>query len=159
MGNRITLNFVNIYNFIFKENATTIYNMDTKIGSIGIVCLLAVFIIISVIVVIKKTDIKEENILLIGIWGILISTFLLPNMHDRYLYMADILSIIYVIKYQKNIWVAITINAISLYLYNIYLTGTMIAIPPIIMAIAFLTIVIYMTWKVFNLVTDHQNAT
>lgn len=145
IDNLITRNFVNIYNFILGENTVFIRNTG-NIGYIGIILLAIIFLGISILVIIKKTNIEGELLFLIGIWGVVISTFLLPSMHERYLIIADVLSIIYIIIYKKNALIALGINAISIYLYYIFLTGWKIpVIPPAIMAILFLVIVIYLT--------------
>ena len=97
-------------------------------------------------IIVKKTDIKDDKIFLIGIWGVLISVFLLPHMHERYLIVADILLVIYLIAYNKNAFVVVGINLISVYLYYRYLNGiNMLDIPPMLVAILFAIIVIYWT--------------
>ncbi len=153
MNNHINKNFINIYNFIAQSNTTLIPDMSGTMGYIGMTILAIIFVIVSILTVMKKPDIKGESMLLIGIWGIIISTFLLPNMHERYIYLADVLSIIYVITYKKNILMALIINFISLYLYYIYLEGKLlIAIPPILMAIVYLALVTYLTVEIIYMI-------
>ena len=149
MNNYINKNFINIYNFIAPSNNTIITDISGTMGYIGIAILVIIFIMISILTIIKKPDIKGESMLLIGIWGVLISAFLLPNMHERYLFLADVLTIIYVITYKKNILTALTINFISLYLYYIYLAADLLVpIPPILMATVYLALVTYLTVEV-----------
>ena len=153
MNNHINKNFINIYNFIAQSNTTLIPDMSGTMGYIGMTILAIIFVIVSILTVMKKPDIKGESMLLIGIWGIIIATFLLPNMHERYIYLADVLSIIYVITYKKNILMALIINFISLYLYYIYLEGKLlIAIPPILMAIVYLALVTYLTVEIIYMI-------
>ena len=55
----------------------------------------------------------------------MIATFILPYMHDRYMYVADVLSIIYCfIKGKRKIYVPICINLCSLYTYHVFLSRT-----------------------------------
>lgn len=97
--------------------------------------------------------------LLIGIWGVAISAFLLPNMHERYLILADVLSIIYIIIYKRNIFMAIFINFMSLYLYYIYLvTEYLVRLPPILIAIAYLALVTYLTVEVVYRIISSNNC-
>ena len=51
--------------------------------------------------------------------SITICVFCLPCMHERYMYMADIISIIWYMLYnkKKNIIVPLIINGTSLYMY------------------------------------------
>lgn len=146
VNNLINRNIVNVYNFIFNANSTFVRDMSGRVGYIGIVLLLLIFIGISIMIIVKKTDIKDDKIFLIGIWGVLISVFLLPHMHERYLIVADILLVIYLIAYNKNAFVVVGINLISVYLYYRYLNGiNMLNIPPMLVAILFAIIVIYWT--------------
>lgn len=53
----------------------------------------------------------------------MIATFLLPYMHDRYMFAADIISVIYFMINGKNkLYVPIGINLCSLYTYVVYLS-------------------------------------
>lgn len=146
VNNLINRNIVNVYNFIFNANSTFVRDMSGRVGYIGIVLLLLIFIGISIMIMVKKIDIKDDKIFLIGIWGVLISVFLLPHMHERYLIIADILLVIYLLVYNKHVWVVVGINLISVYLYYIYLKGIhLLSIPPMLVAILFAIIVIYWT--------------
>lgn len=51
---------------------------------------------------------------------IVIITYLMPGMHDKYMYLADILSIIYCI-YKKKFVLVIGINLMSFNSYMSYL--------------------------------------
>lgn len=158
VNNLLTRNFVNIYNFIFNSNSTFIVYNGNTINLLGIFCLIAIFIIISIIVYIKKIDIRGELIFLLGMWSVLISTFLLPYMHERYIFIADILSVLYCIIYRKKFFMAIAINFISLYLYLIYLKGAyLLSIPPYFVALVFLITVIYLNIEIIlNLVKKEE---
>lgn len=128
-------------------------------GYIGMAILFVIFVAISILVIKKKPNIKGELMLLIGIWGTTISAFLLPNMHERYLIIADVLSIIYIIIYNKNIIMAIIINVLSLYLYWIYLMARyLIPVPPIFMAILYLALVVYLTTEVIERIINKKTT-
>ena len=70
---------------------------------------------------VKKIEGKE--IISIGLLGVLITTYFLPFMHERYMFMADILSVIWYFLYRRKIYIPIIINLSSLAGYSVYLFG------------------------------------
>ena len=69
----------------------------------------------------KKIKFGKQQIIEFGLLSILIATFFLPHMHDRYLFFADIFSILYFIYNKDKLYVPIGIQSISLYCYICYL--------------------------------------
>ncbi len=90
--NYMSLNFPNIYNFIPINNKY-----------FAIVLTAIAFFILLVYLINKKTKFNNEKILLLFIISELISTLLLPGMHERYMYPGEILSILYFLIYKENI--------------------------------------------------------
>lgn len=123
----ISLNFPGIYN-LFLKGENLIYSSNPSLPNLGIILTIFVFIIFAFILLINKTKIQKEDIISISLWSILISTFLLPYMHDRYMFVADILSILYFIIYREKWYVPVGIILSSLYCYSSYLLGN-ISIP------------------------------
>ena len=78
---------INEYNYV----ATTGINIDWY----GILITIALYCIIAFFVIYKKIKFDKIQIVEFGLLSIMIATFFLPHMHDRYLYMADILSVMY----------------------------------------------------------------
>lgn len=66
---------------------------------------------------IKKINLNNENLILIGFASVIITPFILPGMHERYLYVADILSLIYIFWFKDNIHIPIAMWSVSLYAY------------------------------------------
>ena len=117
----LTANFPNIYSIVTgSEFAVTYGNVITLVG-IGITVI--VFVIVWFIVLINKINFDSENIIAFGLLSVIVATFFLPRMHDRYMYVADILSVIWYICYRKKIFIPLTINCVSLYSYIKYLAG------------------------------------
>ena len=54
---------------------------------------------------------------------VLIMPFLLPRMHERYFYLAEILSIIYVFVHRERLFVAPVIQLSGFCIYGAYLFG------------------------------------
>lgn len=111
----LVIKFPNIWN-LFPAEPGVFYFVGKMLFLI--LCGLMLFFII-----LNKVKFNKEKILLLGLWFIVIATFILPGMHERYLYVGEILSVIYYIVYKKNGYLAIFLNLCSLITYSIYLNG------------------------------------
>ena len=85
---------------------------------------IALLTIIAIFVLYKKIKFDNKMVIKLALFSVLICTFFLPKMHDRYMYIADVISIIYFIVYRKNIIIPILINFVSLFTYIDYLYAT-----------------------------------
>lgn len=112
-ADRLVLNFPNIWN-IFPANAKMFY----IVGELLLVIICATMLLY---IIMNKVKWTKEKIILLGLWFLIIATFILPGMHERYLYVGEILSAIYFIAYKKYGYVAFFINLCSLITYSIYL--------------------------------------
>ena len=119
------LNFPNLYNYI-QENTLFFITNHKIISTIGIILTASIFFIIWLYILINKVKFNSEKIITLFLWSILVCVFFLPHMHDRYMFSADILSIIWFIIYQKKAFIPFIINISStltyfyfLFLYNI----------------------------------------
>jgi Gpi18-like mannosyltransferase len=89
----------------------------------------------------KKLENKEEywlNLTLLSAVGI---PFVLPKMHDRYFFIADVISIIYAYYFPKKFWIPIVINLTSFLVYLKYLFGSEVLSLPILSMVIFSVIV------------------
>ncbi len=111
----MTLNFPNIYMLLPNQ-----YDL---LKTPAIIFTLLVIGIFALVVWYTHENLNHEEIISYSLWLVMIITFLLPSMHDRYMFIADILSIIYVMVYKKNWYVAIIINLASFSTYSHYLFG------------------------------------
>ncbi|NOW87143.1 Gpi18-like mannosyltransferase [Clostridium beijerinckii] len=114
----LTLNFPNIYNLVYGND---ILKRAGIIFSITIIGILFVYILK------KKMELTSIEIVEFALLLVLVETYFLPFMHDRYMFLADILSMLYFIV-RKNIIVPIIIIAMSLNSYIAFLFG-IIPIP------------------------------
>ncbi len=76
----------------------------------------------------KKLKFDSKAVIEFGIWSIWIATFFLPQMHDRYFYMASLLSICYLFLHTDKIYFPIVMECIMFYCYYYYLFGA-VGIP------------------------------
>ncbi len=147
-SDNICMNFPNFWCFfgIEKyEKINMLYLNNNNYGIIGIVIALLIFIILAGTVYFKKIKFDNKMIIEFGLLSIMISTFFLPRMHDRYLYVADVLSIVYLLYNKKRRYIPIGISLISLYCYINFLCYTVV-FPIKYMGIIY-TIIIFMFFK------------
>lgn len=154
-------NFPNMYSLCCKltEKSEAMTIDYINIGRIGIIIAIALLAIIAFIIIYKKTNISKQMMIKIGIWSIVVVTFFMPNMHDRYSFVADILSIlaIMIFKTKKSILYAFILNLTSLSTYVRYLFTTEF-INMKFASILQLIVVICLTYDIFReLIIDENN--
>lgn len=120
-------NFPSMYNIFCKltekSEALRIDNID--VAKVGIIITITIYAIMVFYLIYKKVKLSKENIVEIGLWSVIIATFFMPNMHDRYMFVADILSVILFMIYRnkKTLLYALIINLNSFSVYIRYLFG------------------------------------
>lgn len=112
----LVLNFPNLYNLI-QDNMELFLNHYELIAKVGVVVTLLIFFIMWLYVLVRKVKFNNEKIITVALWSIVVCTYFLPRMHERYMFVADILSIIWFIVYQKKFHIPVIINVISLLSY------------------------------------------
>jgi hypothetical protein len=100
----------------------------------------------------------HEMILLAALVSVSLTPFLLPKMHDRYFYPADVLSIVLAFAAPEFWFIPICYQVISSLVYSIFLfeaeRSTML-----ILATQLNTVVIaYLLWKLFRLSEPHEKG-
>ena len=143
----LTMNFPNVYNLI--------NNHYDQLKLPGIIFTLVVVGIFTMTIWCKKIKISNQQIISYSLWLIMAITFFLPGMHDRYLFSADILSIIYFMIYRKNIYLPIFINLASLSTYIIYLFG-MPTSNILFLSYGYLIVLSIFTYQIFNNIFTSQ---
>jgi Gpi18-like mannosyltransferase len=85
------------------------------------IILAALFIVaISVLLLLSHRRITPDLLLKMALLLALAIPFLLPEMHERYFYLADVLSILYVFYFPRYFFVAIVMQLCSLFSYAPY---------------------------------------
>lgn len=123
-NNKISLNFPGIYNLVYdtEEFSNEIPLPNEYLSKIMIFILGLIFVSLALYVIIRKVKFDNNLIIEVALWSVMVSTFLLPYMHDRYMFMADILSVIYcILNGRKKIYVPICVSLCSLYTYIAFL--------------------------------------
>jgi len=110
-------------------NAPTIYSWFSNdhsymLGVCGVLFCGAV--VLSIIYILYKAnfEIDSKAIISFAFLFSLVVPFLLPHMHERYFYVADVISIIYAFYNTKRFYIPICVILSSLLCYCPYLFGT-----------------------------------
>jgi Gpi18-like mannosyltransferase len=137
---KLTLSAPNLYQWISNE----LYSMVVPLGA-----LLTVTVIVCLVYIIYKSHLKITTPVMIqlALISVLVVPYLLPKMHERYFFAADVISIIFGFYYPRYFFVPIIINLVSLFSYFPYLmlqhgVGVEIVSLPILSLILGLTILI-----------------
>lgn len=108
------------------------------------VCFLFVYVVFKSTVRLDTSRIAE-----IALLSALIMPYVLPKMHDRYFFPADMLSLVFAFFYPRFFVAAITVIMTSLLSYFPYLFGVII-IPTPILALVQLGNVLVLTWHLLR---------
>lgn len=141
----LSLIFPGVYNILFPtNNINYAIKPIEQMGTIGVIVTMFVFIIMAAAVMHKKIKFGKQQIIEFGLWSVMVATFLLPYMHERYLFAGDVLSIIYFLYNRDKIYVPIGISLISMYGYTYLLFGNT-GIPIVYMSFVFLVLIVIVT--------------
>lgn len=128
----LTLGAPNIYTILPKHLDPTITNIIFIIGLI-LTTTITISLIVYFVVTYKKYEhLSSTSIIILSLLFSLIEPYLLPRMHDRYFYIADILSLTFAFIYRDKWFLPIIVILSSTLAYiqvNILLGLSMVAIP------------------------------
>ena len=145
----LSLNFLNIYELI-PENGLILSNLGIIMAFMA--CLLILLYLIS-----KKIKLNNQKMLNLGLWFVVVITFLLPRMHDRYLYVGCVLSVIYFMIYKKNFFLMLNIIIASLITYISYLFGVNFPYRSLFVVVYMFTIAFY-TKDLLKMLNDIEDS-
>jgi Gpi18-like mannosyltransferase len=113
---RLSLNAPNLYQWVSNDNYGRILPWALALAG----GLIALFIWVA-----SKSSIPLTfpNWLKISLISLVLVPFLLPKMHDRYFFPADVVSLLYGFYFPPYFWVPLALNGISLFSYFPYLWG------------------------------------
>ncbi len=118
----ITLNLPNFYSIFLGNGQNNLINTPFKeFGTIGIIITFIILVTITYIVYTKKIKFDGKAIIEFGLFFVLIMVFFLPQMHERYLFMGDVIGLLYLAINIKKYYVPIMIEFVSLYGYMFFL--------------------------------------
>ncbi len=113
-GNLVMGGVPSVYQWISNDKYEYFYQ-----AGLG-VALIAILLVAYYFVYNKIENIDNDTIIKISLLSVLIVPFLLPKMHERYFFLADIIAIIYSFWFPKKFWVGVIVSVISL---SVYISG------------------------------------
>lgn len=144
---KMVLNFPNIYNLL---NCPP--DMFYKISAIVVVGICAIML---GYVIFKKVEWTNEKILNLTLWFVIMETFLLPGMHDRYMYFGEILALVILLVYRKNLPITLFVIGVTFITYSAFLFGNTYNYMALLSGIYF-ALIIYFTRDVLKLLGDEN---
>ena len=111
--------------------------LQEYVGGAGVWFTLGLLICLMYYLVKKEVAVNVEFMVHAGLLILMIVTFFLPYMHERYGYVADLLAVAYGIYNIRKFYIPIIMVAVSLGGYIGFVTGTF-PIPYVVLALAFL---------------------
>lgn len=126
-GKYVTMNIFNYYTLASDVNkgqilATGNFGLDNS----GFIYLAIILLSVFIYELKNKQEMDGKKIIMMAIWSIIAIIFFLPRMHDRYLYIAEILAIVYTMMSPKKFSVLLilesiaTVNYIKIYKNTIF---------------------------------------
>ena len=106
----ITKNAPNFYQWIPNE----FYDIVVPIGLI--LTLAAIFLLVHIVYK-SRLEITQDRLIHLATISVFFMPYLLPKMHERYFYPADILSIIFAFYFPQYRWVTILVQMSSFFAY------------------------------------------
>lgn len=138
MDKSLSMGFPNMHTFVITELEYII--------PFSMFLTLFFLLLMLYIITVNKITINTERIITLGIWSVVIVTYTLPGMHERYMFVVDVLIIIYFILYRKHLLFAITLLLITFNSHIRYLFKTDL-IPMKLIAIIYLVQIFIFTYS------------
>jgi Gpi18-like mannosyltransferase len=137
-------------------NAPTIYQWlstsDTSVWKwVGIILAGLVVVVVGVLVLMSKEQLTPAIILKIAVTFAVAIPFFLPEMHERYFYLADVLSIAYAFYFPMYFFVPLIVQFSSLSSYAPYMLNNQVVNLGLVAFFVFCTVVFTMTDLVLTL--------
>lgn len=122
MHEALTLFAPNIWQFVGWADITLL----TPVALAITLCIVVYF---SIWILKTQPKVNADFILHTAFLSCLILPYFLPRMHDRYFFPADVISLIYVIRYPRRWYIALALSCTSSFSYFYFLFSTWEAFP------------------------------
>lgn len=126
--------------------------IDPSAGTLGIFAAGVSIFIFSLVLYFNRTKLKPKVLLISALIFTIAFPFLLPHMHERYFFMADILSLCYAVVNPKRFHIPVLVSFASLlgyyaYLMKVYFLPMSFGATALILALLFLFYDLYITLR------------
>ena len=102
---QLTMNCPNLFVFMPGD-----YDLFSKLG---IWTAFAIFMV-SAVVIARQGIRDNKQLVLLALWSAMVCIYFLPAMHERYVFICCIFSILWAFLYRKDWWIAVGINFVTL---------------------------------------------
>ena len=119
--------------------------------AVGIAFAAAVVLVIFWALRRSQMKISNDLVVFLGFYSVLIMPYILPKMHDRYFFPADVISIVLAFYYPRYCAVPMVIGCISLVTYMKYLFGLQFILPLSWWAAVPLGLIAILGWKLWSI--------
>ncbi len=136
----LTMNAHNVYQWL---SSGCYFNQQVKQG--GIIFTVALVLIVSLVVLHSRKKLTPVRIIRLSFLFSLLLPFLLPTMHERYFYLADVLSVVYAFYMPRRFYLAMITQLTSFLSYMPFLFGNS-PIPLPYVAFAPLFVIAMVAW-------------
>lgn len=123
---------------------------------VGILLTLSAVVILSFVVRASRKKITNDIMLKLALVFVLVMPFFLPEMHERYFYLADIISLVYAFYFPDYFYIAILIEISSLISYIPYLTGIHMNLQ--FLALLIFGVIIITIWDLMRLLFSARQS-
>jgi Gpi18-like mannosyltransferase len=130
------LNFPNIY-YQLPDTLFNAYLPATLVIAVGMAFIYVASIFKS------RVKLTRPILILLALVSVVFMPYFLPKMHDRYLYTADALSIVFGFYFPEYFYIPILINLFSFFVYGNFLFGIH-PVPDFILELAFTFVIVYL---------------
>lgn len=138
---KTVLGYPNVYYFFSIKEVSLIKP--------GIILTMVLLFSLMFFVLFTKEKLKDRDIIELSLTVVFLVTFFLPEMHDRYGFVAEVLAMVYFIIIQKNWFILMLININAVITYASFLFGVPESVMPVV-AIYQGIVVAYFLFKFIN---------
>ncbi|MCY1145178.1 glycosyltransferase 87 family protein [Actinoplanes sp. Pm04-4] len=115
---------------------------EDTLRTLGYLFAAAVVIGVIYVLIARQVELTRERVVLAAALFSILMPFLLPGMHERYFFLADVLTVVLVMFLPRLWFVPLLVQAASLLSYQPYLFGRVVAVLPTIAALLMLAALI-----------------
>ncbi|MCO8270989.1 glycosyltransferase 87 family protein [Actinoplanes sp. TRM 88003] len=123
---------------------------EDTLRTLGYLFAAAVVIGVVYVLIARQVELTRERVVLAAALFSILVPFLLPGMHERYFFLADVLTVV-LVMFMPRLWsVPLLVQAASLLSYQPYLFGRVVAVLPTVAALLMLAALIVVSYQLLS---------
>lgn len=121
---RLVMSLPNLYAWIPDKGDGDGSQIPVYFGTAGVLFAGAVVLIVLFYLFRKDFPLDNDRLVALALFFALLLPFVLPHMHERYFYPAEVLSVVFAFYFPKKLYAALAVGMASAYAQCQYLFGT-----------------------------------